>query len=293
MVEPRLSRLLCCYAVASFTYSYLCGRIGATYNPLAAYQTYSIAYMVWFLIGCAIVRPKRLWPPTWNESLSAFSSVVILTAETLALMLPGSLISVVASKGGCLLLPDKTDTRPFWQRMGLALLTVLSILLAGLGKPLRVAAIPFGLALLYIAGYAIKLPSCRVAKDDPTAKSGYISAGQMVVLLLCLSLSSIFNRFEPGATLWDGRLWLIALASLLCGLIGTRMLVHRARQGIVFPAYRALSLVCALMAGYARGEYLRWNGWVATLIALFVVWSAARKSPPAEPSQLSLFPIRA
>lgn len=275
--EPPLWLLLVLYAAASFTFSYLCGKSGTRYNPLAAYQTYAVAYLGWFLVGCVVVRPRRLWPPTRDESLSAFSSGMILTSETLSLMLPGSLTSIIAGKAGCLLLPDPTDKRPFRQRATLSVITFLAIILASIGKPLRVAIIPLALACLYVAGYQLKLKSCRPAKDNPEAKPGYLSAGQALVLLICLSLSSLFGRFVPPAPLLEWRLWLIAGASLLCGLIGVRMLVHRARQGVVFPAYRSMSLCCALAAGWARGEHLQWSGVVAILLALLVIGSAVRE----------------
>ena len=55
----------------------------------------------------------RLWPPTKREALQAFAAVLVLTAETLALLMPASVVAIVAGKGGCLAFPDPTDPRPW------------------------------------------------------------------------------------------------------------------------------------------------------------------------------------
>ncbi|MEK9724124.1 MAG: hypothetical protein VW405_11675, partial [Rhodospirillaceae bacterium] len=128
-----------CYAVASFAYSALCG--GSKYPPLAAYQVYALAMPVWFALGLALYRLRgplpRLWPPTRREMLQAFSSVLILTAETLALLMPASVVAIVAGKGGCLAFPDPTDPRPLRQKLRLAVVAMTAIVLASLHKPLR------------------------------------------------------------------------------------------------------------------------------------------------------------
>ena len=69
----------------------------------------------------------------------------------------------------------------------------------------------------------------------------------------------------------DWRLWVLGLASLCAGLLGTRIILHRTRQGVVFPAYRATSLLCALGAGAARGEKV---SLAAVGLALFVICAA-------------------
>ena len=119
MREPSVALLLACYAVASFTFSYSAALLGRAYHPLGAYQSYAACVLVWLLIGFAITRPKRLWPPTKAESLSAVASVLILTAESIALMLPASIVAVVAGKAGCLAIPDRADPRP-WHKIACA-----------------------------------------------------------------------------------------------------------------------------------------------------------------------------
>lgn len=96
MREPSVALLLACYALASFTFSYSAALLGRAYHPLGAYQSYAACVLAWLLVGFAVTRPKRLWPPTKAESLSALASVMILTAETIALMLPASIVAVVA-----------------------------------------------------------------------------------------------------------------------------------------------------------------------------------------------------
>ena len=272
MREPHLAVLLVCYAFASFCYSALCGHLGRSAHPLGAYQVYAVACGVWFAIGCVVFRPQRLWPPTKKESLSAVAGVTILTSETLALLMPSSLLTVIAGKAGCLLLPDKTDTRPLWQRWGLAGLTILAVVLASLGKPLRVMLLPLCLATLYTAGHALNLHAVKMAKGGAhSEKTGFIAAKQVLVVLLTLALSSGFSHFQPSAPMTDWRLWVLGLASLCAGLLGTRIILHRTRQGVVFPAYRATSLLCALGAGAARGEKV---SLAAVGLALFVICAA-------------------
>lgn len=272
MREPALWSLLLCYAVASFAYSALCGHLGRSAHPLGAYQVYAVACGFWFVVCCAVARPQRLWPPTKKESLSAVASVTILTSETLALLMPSSLLTVITGKAGCLLLPDRTDARPAWQRWGLAGLTILAVVLASLGKPLRVMLLPLCLAALYTVGHALNLHAVRMAKGAAHGeKTSFIAAKQVLVVLLTLAVSAGFSHFQPSAPMTDWRLWLLGLASLCAGLLGTRIILHRTRQGVAFPAYRATSLLCALGASATRGEKV---SIAAVCLGLFVICAA-------------------
>jgi len=300
MREPALWSLLLCYAVASFAYSALCGHLGRSAHPLGAYQVYAVACGFWFVVCCVVARPQRLWPPTKKESLSAVASVTILTSETLALLMPSSLLTVIAGKAGCLLLPDRTDARPAWQRWGLAGLTILAVVLASLGKPPRVMLLPLCLAVLYTAGHALNLHAVKMAKEDAhVEKTSFIAAKQVLVVLLTLAVSAGFSHFQPSAPmyLWyrlpiptlasdlnpwftwtsmyfaapHALLWLLGLASLCAGLLGTRIILHRTRQGVAFPAYRATSLLCALGASATRGETV---SIAAVALSLFVICAA-------------------
>lgn len=277
--EPALWSLLLGYAICSFTFSLLCGLLGRTAHPLGAYQVYALAMPVWFLAGCALYRLRaplpRMWPPTKAESLSAVAAVVILTSETLALLLPSSLVAIVAGKMGCLLLPDPTDARPWHRRLRLAGVAAVAVALASVGKPLRLLLAPLLLAAAYIVGNELKLRATRWAKNEREAKGGFFGAGQVLVLLLALSVSGFAGRFAPSAPIGNAMLWLVALASLGCGLFGLRIVLHRTRQAVAFPAYRAASLCCALCASAARGEALHWSGWLAVVLALGVVlWAS-------------------
>lgn len=271
MKEAPLALVLFLYAAASFSYSSLCGVLGRGVHPLGAYQVYAVACAVWFLIGCLVFRPQRLWPPTKTESLSAVGSVIILTSETLALLSPASLLAVIAGKAGCLFIPDKDDTRkrPLILRYGLAGLTFLAILLASQGKPLRAALVPLGLAVLYFLGHKLVLHSVRLAKGGTnTEKRTFLAAKQVVVAGLVLIVASFFSHATPSAPLSDWRLWLLGLASLSAGVLGTRLVLRSERQGVVFPAYRATSLLCALGAGYMRGEHV---SAAAVVLAVLVI----------------------
>ena len=276
MSEPSVALLLACYAAASFTFSYSAAVLGRAYHPLGAYQSYAACVLAWLLVGFAITRPKRLWPPTKAESMSALASVMILTSETIALMLPASVVAVVAGKAGCLAIPDRDDPRPWHRKYALAALAACAVVLASVHKPLRVLLAPLALAAVYVAGNAIKLKAVRTAKASHEAKPGFLSAGQLVVCGLTLALSSAFSRFAPPAPMTDWRIWVVGGASLAAGLLGCRLMLHRAPQSVVYPAHRAASLVCSLGASAARGEALHWSGWAAVAIGLAVVlWAAA------------------
>lgn len=281
MQEPTVGFLLFCYAIASFTFSLLCGMLGKSSHPLGAYQVYALAMPVWFAVGVGLYglikkQVPRLWPPTMAETRAAFASVLILTAETLALLMPQSLIAIVAGKGGCLLLPDPTDHRPIHRKLVLASVVILAVFLASLNKSWRLLPIPLLLAALYMFGFHLKNGAVRMAKDETQSKTGFIAAGQVVVLGLVLTLSGFFGRVTHSAPLSDYRLWLVAAASFACGVIGTRLMLHKTKQAIVFPAYRAMSLCCALGASAARGERLYLSGWLAVALALGVVlWASS------------------
>jgi hypothetical protein len=285
MSEAPLGLVLFLYAVASFSYSSLCGVLGRGVHPLGAYQVYAVACAVWFLVGCVVFRPKRLWPPTKTESLAAVGSVIILTSETLALLSPASLLAVIAGKAGCLLIPDKDDRRPLLLRYGLAGLTFIAILLASQGKPLRTSLLPLGLAVLYFFGHRLVLHSVRQAKGGTNSeKHTFLAAKQVVVAGLVLIVSAAFSHAAPSAPLSDWRLWLLGLASLSAGVLGTRLVLRSERQGVVFPAYRATSLLCALGAGYMRGEHV---SAAAVALAVLVVLLACT-DPKAIARKLAL-----
>ena len=277
MREPALWSLLLCYAVASFAYSALCG--GSKYPPLAAYQVYALAMPVWFALGLALYRLRsplpRLWPPTKREALQAFAAVLVLTAETLALLMPASVVAIVAGKGGCLVFPDPTDPRPWHKKLRLAGLAFLAVVLASLHKPLRLLWLPLLLAILYIIGHRLALRAVRMAKVDRDI-SGFFGAAQVLVIGGALALAAVFHGVAPSAPVGDVRLWVVAAASMACGLLGLRIKLHRTPEGVVFPAYRAASLCCALGASAARGEALHWSGWAAVALALgIVLWASA------------------
>lgn len=280
--EPALWSLLLAYTVCSLSYYLLLGLVGKAYHPLAAFQVYAIALPVWFMVGCVALRKHlpRMWPPTKHEFLSAIGAVIILTSETVALLMPSSLVAIVAGKGGCLAFPDPTDTRPWHKKMRLAALALIATTLASLHKPLRTLAIPLILACFYVFGHRLVLRAVRLAKGDSAAKPGFFGAGQLVVNIITpLIALSLFNAGYEPASFADWRLWFVALASLGCGLIGLRIKLHRTSEGIVFPAYRAASLCCALGASAARGESLHWSGWCAVALALGVVlWASAEPS---------------
>lgn len=276
MREPSVALLLALYAVASFTFSYSAALLGRAYHPLGAYQTYATCVLAWLLVGFAITRPKRIWPPTKAESLSAVASVMILTAESIALMLPASVVAIVAGKAGCLAISDRSDPRPWHRKYALAALAACAVALASVHKPLRILVAPLALAALYVAGNAIKLRAIKTAKDSHEAKPGFLSAGQLVVCGLTLALSSAFSRFAPPAPIGDWRIWVVGGASLAAGLLGCRLMLHKSPQSVVYPAHRAASLICSLGASAARGEVLHWSGWTAVAIGLGVVlWAAA------------------
>jgi len=275
MNEPRVGFLLLGYALCSFTYAKLCGLAGGAHHPLGAFQVYALAIPLWYALGCFVYRLRaplpRMWPPTRAELLSAAASTLVLTSETLALLMPSSLVAVVAGKGGCLLFPDPLDRRPLRQRLALSAAVFAAVLLAALHKPLRWLPIPLLLACTYVLGQRLKLRAVRMAKGDRGLKPGFFGAGQVAVMGLTLCLAAA-GSFAPAAPLADWRLWLVALASMGCGLFGLRLVLHGTRESVVYPAYRGASLLCALAA--SKGP-LGWSGWLAFSIALCAVLEAS------------------
>lgn len=288
----------------TFCYAFLCGILGQTYDPLGTYEVYAVGCFAAFLCSTVIYRPKRIWPPTRDESFAALSSTTILTSATFSLLLPESLLAVVASKSGALLMPCLRHFRRFprllWRRPQMALayfrkrlalpsLAVMAVLLSAWRKPLHVMILPLSLAALYIFGYALKLYAVRQAKGSSSARRGeFIIAEQLIVAVVTLAIAAVIHQYRlvvpdiklrPIATVVDWRLWLVAFASYGGGFIGTLLVLHSTPQTIVFPAYRASSLLCALGASAARGELKwqksYWSSWLAIVTALVVVlWAS-------------------
>jgi hypothetical protein len=61
--------------------------------------------------------------------------------------MPASIVAIVAGKGGCLAFPDPTDPRPLRQKLRLAGVAMLAVVLASLHKPVRVLWLPLLLAI--------------------------------------------------------------------------------------------------------------------------------------------------
>ncbi len=301
MKETPLGLLLVLYVPTTFSYAFLCGVLGKSYDPLSTYGVYAVGCFVAFLLSAAIYRPKRFWPPTTEESLAAVSSTVILTSATLSLLMPQSLVAVVASKSGALLLPSLKDFRRFFcswrtpqsafrifgQRLLLPSLAVLAVILSAWSKPLQVMLLPLCLAIVYVLGYALKLYAVRLAKGKEQAtRTEFLIAEQLVVATCTLAIAAFFHQYRlifpdprPPATVLDWRLWLVAFASYGGGFVGTLLVLHSTPQTVVFPTYRAASLLCALGASAARGElkwrWSYWSDWAAIATALVVVlWAS-------------------
>lgn len=302
--ETPLGLLLAAYIPCTFCYALLCGILGPKYDPLGVFQVYAVGCFVAFLCSVAVCRPSRLWPPTREESLAALSSNIILTSATFSLLLPQSLIAVVASKSGALLLPSLQHFRQFprllWQtpqlapaffRQYLALpsLAVVAVLLSAWHKPFRLMLLPLGLAVVYVLGYALKLRAVKLAKGASNSKrTEFLLAEQLVVAVVTLAIAALIHQYRlvlpdlqhrPPATVLDWRLWAVAFASYGGGFIGTLLVLHSTRQSVIFPAYRAASLLCALGASAIRGElkwrWSNWSDWAAIIVALVVVlWAS-------------------
>ena len=266
MHEVRLGLLLLLYCVVSFSYYSLCILVGRAHHPLGAYQVYALGCAVAFGFLCLAWRPRRLWPPTRAEGLAALSSILILTSATLSLLLPESLVAILAGKGGCLVLVGRRDR---WRQ---TLLGLVPVLLASWDKPLRVLWVPLGLAGVYVAGYALKLRALDQARQEPQdLKHDFLAAEQLVVALGTLAVAGLMGHVARPAPLSDWRLWGISLASLGTGLVGTRLMLHATARDVTFTVYRMASLVCALAAKVAHGDQIHPTGWAAVLLACGVI----------------------
>lgn len=299
--ENSLGFLLACYAPVTFCYAFLCGVLGQAYDPLGTFGVYAVGCFVAFLCSALIYRPKRFWPPSTEESLAALSSTIILTSSTFSLLMPQALVAVVASKSGALLLPSLKYFREFWsvsrhsmpkffkQHLALPTLAVFAVFLSAWHKPLRIMILPLSLAICYVLGYGLKLYAVRLAKGKEQAKrTEFLIAEQLVVAVVTLAIAALLHQYRlvfpdpqhrASATVLDWRLWAVAFASYGGGFIGTMLVLHSTPQTVVFPAYRAASLLCALGASAARGE-LRWQwkyftDFAAIGVALVVVlWAS-------------------
>lgn len=280
--------LLCCYFLVSLVYAFVCGRLGHSYAALAGYQSYAIACsaaLLPALIGgrlAGVWRWRKLWPPSPTATRAALASVVIMTASTLSLLSPSSLLAVVASKAGCLLLVAQVSPISALALPGLAMVAVV---LAAATKPPTAAALPLAFAALYVLGYWLKLGA--VARSKEVERPGdFLAAEQVLVALGSLAVAAVMSHFAPPAPMTDWRIWVVGGASLAAGLLGTALMLRRELPAITFPAYKAAGLLAALGASAARGE-LRWawKCWpsiAAAGLALLVVIVAASSSRPVK-----------
>lgn len=276
--------LLISYFVVSLIYAYVCGRLGHAYTALAGYQSYAIACSGALLPALAggrlagVWQWRKLWPPSPAATRAALASVVIMTASTLSLLSPSSLLAVVASKAGCLLLVARISPISALALPGLA---VVAVVLAAATKPPTAAVMPLLFAALYVMGYWLKLGAVAVSKERTECPVDFLASEQVLVALGSLAVAAVMSHFAPPAPMGDWRLWAIGAASLGAGLLGTALMLRRELPAITFPAYKAAGLLAALGASAARGE-LRlelkcWPSLAAALLALIVVVAAARK----------------
>ena len=300
-----LFALLALYFVCALSYSLICGLLGRSYSPLAAFQVYSLALapalVASMLVGRAtgVWRWRRAWPPTAPETRAAAASVVILTASTLMYLSAQSLVAVLVAQAGCLLLVVRWD-RP--HTIALCVTSFAAVTFSVAGKPQSLSwtgfVIPVALGIAKTAGYYLKIGSVESAKSGEGASQASVTAGQVsvatarsndrivspddflaaeqvLVSILALVVGALASHHSPPAPLVDWRLWAVAAASLGMGLFGTRIMLRREELGVTFPAYRMASLVAAFGAALSRGE-LRWDGahwpsWIACLLACGVV----------------------
>ena len=170
--SPRWVPLLC-YAVCLFRL--LRPLWWSKYPPLAAYQVYALAMHRIVrarqprCTGC--VARCRSWPPDQAEALQAFAAVLVLTAETLALLMHRlQSLAIVAGKGGCQ--HRSTDPRP-WHKEAEDGWARISRCRAG--EPAQTIAsvvAPSSPAILYIIGHRLALRAVRIAKGG----SGHLRA---------------------------------------------------------------------------------------------------------------------
>ena len=164
---------LALYFACSAAYALTCGLLGRSYGPLAAYQTYTLACsaaLVLALIGGRLTglwQWRKLWPPSMAASRAALASVMILTASTLALLSPSSLLAIVAGKAGRLALVARVSPP---SALVLPLLGMIAAVLAAWTKPPIAAVLPLALAGLYVAGYWVKL---RAVAESKRRAPGY------------------------------------------------------------------------------------------------------------------------
>ncbi len=157
------------YFACSAAYAFTCGLLGRSYGPLAAYQTYTLACsaaLVLALVGGRLTglwQWRKLWPPSMAASKAALASVMILTASTLALLSPSSLLAIVAGKAGRLALVARVSPP---SALVLPLLGMIAAVLAAWTKPPIAAVLPLALAGLYVAGYWVKLRAVTEAKQS-------------------------------------------------------------------------------------------------------------------------------
>jgi hypothetical protein len=295
--------LLSAYFVAALCYSILCGMLGKSYHPLSAYLIYALALTPGLITALVVGKVtqlwqwRRVWPPNRDETLAAVSSTIILTASTLMVLSPQSLIAVFLSQAGCLLLVARFSSP---SSMLVAGISMVAVGLSVLHKPFLVAAIPIGLGLLKMLGYGIKIGSVNAAKG-PTesgktkhSPDDFLAAEQVLISVLALAVAGIFgivalqlNITPPtkqGSFLLDWRLWAMSASSLGMGLLGTRIMLRGTREttSYSFPAYRMMSLLAALGAAWVRGE-LRfqaeyWANWTAALLACVTIVLASRSA---------------
>ncbi len=160
---------LALYFACSAAYAFTCGLLGRSYGPLAAYQTYTLACsaaLVLALVGGRLTglwKWRKLWPPSMAASKAALASVMILTASTLALLSPSSLLAIVAGKAGRLALVARMSPP---SALVLPLLGMIAAVLAAWTKPPIAAVLPLALAGLYVAGYWVKLRAVTEAKQS-------------------------------------------------------------------------------------------------------------------------------
>lgn len=169
-IRPSLPLVahLAIYFVCSLTYAFTAGRLGHSYGPLATYQTYAAATavaLVLSLIGgrlSGLWKWRAVWPPSAAASKAGLASVLIMTASTLALLSPSSLLSIVAGKAGRLLLVARVSSLSAMVLPGLG---IVAVVLAAWTKPPIAAVLPLLLAGVYVLGYWIKLRAVADVKE--------------------------------------------------------------------------------------------------------------------------------
>lgn len=305
-----MAALLFAYFLSALCYSVFCGLLGKDYHPLIAFTVYALALTPGLIVALISGRLtqlwqwRRLWPPTQDETLAAVSSTIILTASTLMLLSPQSLIAIFFSQAGCLLLVARRSSPA---SMLVAVLSMIAVGLSIFHKPLLVAALPICLGAFKTFGYFIKIRSVNRTKAPAVTAAGgnspedFLATEQVLISVLALAVAGIFSiaalqlNLHPASNtsfILDWRLWAMSAASLGMGLLGTGIMLRKEATSFTFPAYRMMSLLAALGAAWARGE-LRlevkyWSNWSAALLACIVILIAghsakASLSAPAQP----------